>query len=98
MGAGGLSWLDALGPGKDPSEMAQGGAYQKDIGCTRHEHCDIGSSFGPRFCNTVTHRCTTVPPAPTPPPATNKVCGAVLELSFRLLDTLDWDTNQIRII
>ncbi|EJK44369.1 hypothetical protein THAOC_37094, partial [Thalassiosira oceanica] len=45
-GAGGLSSSDA---GMTPSEMAQGGAYQKDIGCTADDHCYTGPSFGMRL-------------------------------------------------
>ncbi|EJK61965.1 hypothetical protein THAOC_17453 [Thalassiosira oceanica] len=55
VGAGGLSSSEA---GKTLSQMAQGGAYQRDIGCTVDAHCYIGSdpNFGTRYC-TDTNTC-----------------------------------------
>mmetsp|Transcript_14428 Transcript_14428/g.31623 ORF Transcript_14428/g.31623 Transcript_14428/m.31623 type:complete len:665 (+) Transcript_14428:110-2104(+) len=65
VGAGGLSSSEV---GKTQSQMAQGGAYQRDIGCTVDAHCYIGSdpNFGTRYC-TDTKICAVKVPSPSPP-------------------------------
>ena len=66
-GAGGQSPAEA---GITPSNMAQGGAYQKTIGCTEDYHCFIGPDFPARYCNKVpkAHECVegTLNPSPSP--------------------------------
>ena len=78
--AGGLFSTAA---GMTPSEMAQGGAYQKDIGCTEDFHCFIGPNFGTRVCDVSTNTCAVVPgTAPTPAP-TAPCDGVKITLEFK---------------
>ncbi|EJK45589.1 hypothetical protein THAOC_35791, partial [Thalassiosira oceanica] len=96
VGAGGLSPSDA---GEDPSEMGQGGTYQRDIGCTEDHHCYIGASFGPRFCNTdlSPNRCapgTAPPPSPTASPTPFTPCvGADVKITVEF-KTDDWPVES----